>query len=209
VTDRDPSDADDIAWLEAREHGASALPPLDPARARAYSELQALIATLPDEAPPPGWEADVKAALAADRVATAAPRRWRAGAAAAATLTAIGLLWLAPWRRPVAPPEHDAPVTRVVHGQVARHGDAGGDAAIGDVLQVEVVRCPGQAVCTQAAGRLAAELPLIAPGRYRALYMTRTPADSQAPALPVTGTLDGDLAACGCAASVAVPIVVR
>jgi hypothetical protein len=66
VNATDSGDADDIAWLEARELGLSELPAISTERAIDYEHLEALIAALPDEEPPTGWEAAVDAALPPD-----------------------------------------------------------------------------------------------------------------------------------------------
>jgi hypothetical protein len=260
----DPRDAEDVAWLEARERGASVLPQIGARRAAAYDDVQALIAALPDEAAPAGWEDEVMAALPSaargeaagampatptpiedeqapivrssvdatsgapvsleDRRVDAARRargRWIPVAAAVAAAAGL-LLW---WQHSPAPstdPSKDERLSsHIIRSQGSRSSDASTEAAVGDVLQVEVteenqgelriyrddrevvVRCPGQAECAQASGRLTAELRLSAPGRYRAVYLR--PAQSISP----TGTLDGDLAVCRCASRTTLPIVVR
>lgn len=248
----DPRDEQDLAWLDARERGAAALPPIDAARAAGYDGIQSMIAGLPDEAAPAGWEAEVMAMLpspgraslestaapkrgasAAAREASIAPadrrggasrrarRAWIGGAAAAAVAAAGLLLWLHQ-RPPAVParPYDEVLSIRVLRGEGFRNG-SGATAAIGDVLQVEVaeagkgelriyrdnrdvvMRCPGQADCVQAGGRLSAELRLRGPGEYRAVYL------QPAPTGPLTGTLAGDLAACRCEARTATPIVAR
>jgi len=115
--------------------------------------------------------------------------------------------------------------------QVAVAGGTHGELRIYRDDREVVLRCPGQAGCTREPGRLSAELPLTGPGRYRAVYLlTRSPGHAEDPALSrskgvvqnhgsmryevqqprsTTGTLEGDLAACGCASRAAVPIVVR
>lgn len=219
----DRRDAEDVAWLEARERGAATLPPIEAARAAAYGELQGLIAALPDEAAPAGWEVDVMAALATASPAPRAPvrgrRRWVRGAAGVAAVAGVAALVIV-LQPPVAP---DAvPAMTIVRGQGGR-GDGTAGAAIGDVLRVDVAagagelriyrddrevvaRCPGQAGCTQAAGHLTVELPLTAPGRYRAVYLQPAP---RAPLREPTGTLDGDLASCRCESRTAAPVMAR
>lgn len=154
-------DAQDVAWLEARERGAPVLPQIDPQRAAAYDEIQALIAGLPDESAPNGWEHDVLAALpppgraelstsvaqltgtAARKNPTAASKlhsgrgRWIALGTTLAALAAVVL-----WRQLPGAPDVDTvadgtPLTRVVHRAGSRAG-LGNDATVGDTLHVEV-----------------------------------------------------------------------
>jgi hypothetical protein len=61
----DHADHADRAWLSARERGEEPLPPIDPQRAAAYRGLQKLIASLPDDPVPEGWNDDVLAAVRA------------------------------------------------------------------------------------------------------------------------------------------------
>jgi hypothetical protein len=272
----DPRDARDVAWLDAREAGGSALPPIDADRAAAYDQLQALIAALPDLTAPEGWQNDVMAALPSDGRADAVPspadrrhspanreapgepaplpgaasgdapavprrdlrshrRRWNP-AAAAVTAVAVAAAGLLLWSQRQPAPVRDALDSSVwiVSATGSRHGEATGEASIGDVLRADVaevagaelriyrddrelvLRCPGQAGCGRASGRTTAALHLTSPGAYRVVYFLPVPAQvgvspgaPPAPSRPPTGTLEGDLAACGCASRTAAPIVAR
>jgi len=269
VSDVDPRDSADVAWLEARERGAPVLPPIDPVRATGYAELLAAIETLPDDKAPVDWEAEVMSALpsavpagltsisaspasvtsieagraptvgaSADsprpslenrdvEVPRSGGRRWLAAVATVAAAAAGLFVWLHhvpdnPDHRLLdGQPDAVSLSTQIIRTPGSRSGGHTTEAALGDVLRAVViaaekgelriyrddrdvvVRCPGQAECAQAPERLTAELRLTAPGRYRAVYFRR------AASVPSTGTLDGDLNACGCASSTAVPIVVR
>jgi hypothetical protein len=197
----------------------------DPREREDAGWIGALIAALPDEQPPPGWQADVRSAIAGEHPAPAAAhRRWTVAALAFAAAAAVLLRGV-----PVedsAPADDGAPSIDVVPGDGARRGD-GGDAALGDMLRVAahagggelriyrddrevVLRCP-RAACRHAEGGVIAELRVTAPGVYRAVVLERAPAsgDLPAPPLPATGSLEGDVAACGCAAQISVPIVAR
>jgi hypothetical protein len=185
--------------------------------------LGLLIAALPDEQPPPGWQLVVHRALAAEQRKRATVRRRRVpGAAAALAFAAAAVLLRA---GPVArdPLDDSAPSIRVVRGESAR-GD-GGDAALGDTLHIEasviggelriyrddrdvVLRCPGDP-CTSTAGRMIAELRVSAPGVYRAVALQRPDARRVPPVIPVTGTLAGDADACFCTVRTSVPIIAR
>jgi len=201
VTRGSMRDADDAAWLGA------------------------LVAALPDEPPPAGWETGVREALAAEhRKPATVRRRWVPGAGAALAFAAAAavLLRAAPATNDVV--DDGAPSIRIVRIEGARAD--GADAALGDVLRVEastgdgelriyrddrdvVLRCPGDA-CRSAAGRLIAELRLSAPGVYRAVVLQLPDARSIVrPAIPVTGTLAGDADACRCIARTSVPIIAR
>ena len=127
--------------------------------------LGALIAALPDEPPPPGWQADVRRALAAERREPAATRRrWvpGTGAALAFAAAAVVLLRAAPVTpvTPVEPIMHVPPEDGALSIRVVRHGahddtpgaappgdivrGAGGDAALGDMLRVEAPAGAGE-----------------------------------------------------------------
>jgi hypothetical protein len=224
VTEPDPRDADDVAWLEARERGAAQLPPIDPARADAYRRVAALIAALPDDASPAGWQDEVMALLPPrDQLAPRRSRRaaWAAATAAIAAAAAL-VLWLQ--IKPPPPPPREPIASRIVPGGGVR-GLGEISAALGDLLVFDaaataggelriyrddrevVVRCPGDAACGAGPDRIAAVLRVTAPGQYRAVYLP--PPSSGGAVRAPTGTLDGDVAACGCTAPAAVPIVVR
>jgi hypothetical protein len=175
-------DAEDVAWLEARERAAwareagaqgrlgepraSAPPPPAPERVATYQKLQQMIASLPDERTPRGWEAEVLASLSAmpladdDGVAATRHdgmarhpaaaatqdvatqrRRWlarRAGVPIALAATALAVLL---WRTGNGPGEKPAPALALSAEVVPRVGTraarAAGEAALGDRLRVE------------------------------------------------------------------------
>lgn len=69
--------AEDLAdeeWLAKRERGSSQLPHIDPQRAEGYQRIEEAIADLPELSPPAGWDAELRAQLAAmDRGGAALP----------------------------------------------------------------------------------------------------------------------------------------
>lgn len=162
MTDVKERDAEDVTWLEARESGAPALPPLEPKRTAAYDGIQALIADLPDRPAPPGWADVVMAALPdagasvetanhvsasrANRRRSARDARGRQIAMVAALAAAAGLaIW---WQhRPDDRPTDLRPATDTrnqISIRVSRAGGVRGDAtaavqaAIGDTLEIQV-----------------------------------------------------------------------
>jgi hypothetical protein len=181
--------------------------------------LGPLIAALPDEPPPAGWEAGVRTALATERrMPASVRRRWLPGPTAALAFAAAAAVLLQAAPVPRRPLDDGGPSIRVVRGEGAR-GD-GADAALGDTLHVEaptggelriyrddrdvVLRCIAGA-CTSTPGRVIAELRLSAPGVYRAVVLL----PDAGPAIPMTGTLAGDADACRCTARTSVPIIAR
>jgi hypothetical protein len=193
------SDANDDAWLAARERGDS----VDhvPAETRQrYRNLERHVAELPGERAPEGWQARVLAKLDA----TAPRRRWpiwvAAGglAAAAAIVLVLVMRGGSPGERDlvvidVREPSHSATTTR-----------SAGTAAVGDMLVAHatgahlvelrayrktgpaIARCPGGPSCG-ADGSIELVLDARGPIRVVAFY------DHEPP--PPTTDRDADIAA--------------
>jgi hypothetical protein len=252
-------DSADHLWLSAQERGEEPLPPIDPRRAAAYQKLRAHLASLPDSPVPASWNDDVLAAIRAgeqprplatssveaapappvladtpssiaERRAARTPvaRRGRIAAAGVLAAAAVLAIWLVA-RRPVAGPQGLR--VSVLHYEGNRASAAAGEAALGDVLVVEVgtaeidelriyrddqelvLRCPAsvnssgttlrEATCEHRSGLLIGRLRLAAPGRYRAVGLRPAPASTP------SGDLAADLEACHCQSQTAPPIVTR
>jgi hypothetical protein len=183
--------------------------------------LKAMIRALPEMTAPAGWEAEVMAAMAQPARGRVRAARWIALGVALAAGVAVALWW-----RHGAGSESTvtdgAIAVRVIHRGGSRTLPAGDgiDAALGDVLRVEaagaggelriyrddqelVLRCPGADGCTRGPARWIGELRLQAPGVYRAVYLAPLQEN------PPSGSLERDLAACGCTPRVAAPVIAR
>lgn len=122
-------DRADAAWLEARERGASPLPHVDPQRAESYQRIGEAIADLPDLAPPPGWDAKLRAHLEAHEraprevaaVAEASSVVDEAGEAADAAGVSVAVASEVPFfPGPSAPPKQPAKTARGSTREMAR-----------------------------------------------------------------------------------------
>lgn len=148
----------------------------------------------------------------------------RTGALAGAFAVAAALLlWLILRKPPTPAPVENGLTIAVLHQEGMRSDPVEGEAALGDVLTARiistaadevriyrddrelVVRCPvaGDARCKLAGRHHVIELPLDAPGSYRAVALR------PAPTKPPSGDLQADLKDCDCNPITAVPVIVR
>lgn len=171
-------------------------------------------------------KAEPAAPAAAPPQRTAPPRRRipRPFALAGAfAIAAALLLWLLARRPPAPVPAETGLTVAVLHQEGMRSEPVDGEAALGDVLTARiistaadevriyrddrelVVRCPvpGDARCKLAGRHHVIELPLDAPGSYRAIALR------PAPTKPPSGDLQADLKDCECNPITAVPVIVR
>ena len=213
MSERDRYDAEDEAWLLARERGEERAPPA-PDRPVVYARIAALIAEMsPADKPtairaPQGWERRALAAIDAEERSRPAARKRRLVLAAVAVgvlaAAAVAVILIAPDHRVRSP-------MLALEFRAGGELNRGGPAAVGDVLIVRgelpeagelrlyrepdglVARCPGDEGCrvqSRGTGRsMVMEVRLAAPGHYRAVLFAGSPLP------PPTGSLEGDLAA--------------